>query len=119
MLGKAVCVALLLSALLLGGAADDDDKHNFSDCRSQRGDRKLLEKTVTRTYKLLGYTSSNMAYSNPDARINCIEVIDLKNDGHGGYASIESGGVGHSNVTIHFESQFSRGFSFTVKIYGQ
>lgn len=109
----------MLCVLLVTRITAEEDKHNLSDCRSQRGDRLLIEKTVVRTYKLLSYSSSDMSYSNPDARINCIEVIDLKNDGHGGYATIQDGGVGHHNVTIHFESQFSRGFSFTVKIFGQ
>jgi hypothetical protein len=58
-------------------------------------------------------------YSNPDAQINCIEVTDQKENGTGGYTRIVSGGVGHNNVTIHFESQFTRGFSFVMKIYGQ
>jgi hypothetical protein len=60
-----------------------------------------------------------MTYSNPDARINCIQVTDKKENGTGGYASVVSGGVGHNNVMLHFASQFSRRFSFAVKIYGQ
>ena len=60
-----------------------------------------------------------MTYSNPDAQINCIEVKDQKENGTGGYTSIVSGGVGYNNVTLHFELQFSRGFTFVVKINGQ
>jgi len=96
-----------------------EERHNFSDCQSKPGDRLLIEKSIIRSYKFLGYTSSNMTYSNPDARINCIEVTDQKENGTGGYTSIVSGGVGHKNVTLHFESQFWRGLSFVVKIYGQ
>ena len=58
-----------------------------------------------------------MIYENPGAQINCMEVTDQNKNGTGGYTSIVSGGVGHNNVTLHFESQFSRGFSFMVKIY--
>jgi hypothetical protein len=96
-----------------------EEKHNISDCQSKPGDRLLTEKSIVRSYKLLGYTSSDMFYSNPDAIINCIEVIDRREDGTGGYANITNGGVGSNNVTVHFESQFSRGFSFVVKIFGQ
>jgi hypothetical protein len=109
---------LLLFYLLMSGIAGEE-KHNFADCQSKPGDRLLTEKSIIRTYKFLGYTSSDMTYSNPDAQINCIEVKDQKENGTGGYTSIVSGGVGYNNVTLHFESQFSRGFSFVVKIYGQ
>jgi hypothetical protein len=109
---------LLLFYLLMSGIVGEE-RHDFADCQSKPGDRLLTEKSIIRTYKFLGYTSSDMTYSNPDAQINCIEVTDLKESGTGGYTSILSGGVGHNNVTLRFESQFSRGFSFLVKIYGQ
>jgi hypothetical protein len=109
---------LLLFYLLMSGIAGEE-RHDFSDCQPKPGDRLLTEKSIIRPYKLLGYTTSDMTYSNPDAQINCIEVTDQKENGTGGYTSIVSGGVGHSNVTLHFESQFTRGFSFVVKIYGQ
>jgi hypothetical protein len=96
-----------------------EERHHFSDCQSKPGDRLLTEKFIVRSYKFLGYTSSGMFYSNPDATINCIKVIDQKENGTGGYATITNGGVGNNNVTLHFESQFSRGFSFVVRIYGQ
>jgi hypothetical protein len=96
-----------------------EERHNFSDCQRKPGDRFLTEKLIIRPCKLLGYTSSDMTYSNPDAQINCIEVTDQKKNGTGGYTVVVSGGVGHNNVMLHFESQFSRGFSFVVKNYGQ
>ena len=46
-------------------------------------------------------------------------MTDQNEDGTGGYTGIVSAGVGHNNVTLNFESQFSRGVSFVVKIYGQ
>jgi len=112
-----ICVLLLF--YLLMSVIAEEERHNFRDCQSKPGDRILTEKSIIRTYKFLGYTSSDMTYSNPDAQINCIEVTDQKENDTGGYTSIVSGGVGHKNVTLHFESQFSRGFSFVVKIYGQ
>jgi hypothetical protein len=108
---------LLLFYVLMSEIAEE--RHNFADCQSKPGDRLLTEKSIIRTYKFLGYTSSDMTYSNPDAQINCIQVTDQKESGTGGYTSIVSGGVGHNNVTLRFESQFSRGFSFVVKIYGK
>nr|AGM32454.1 venom protein R-like protein [Coptotermes formosanus] len=112
-------ISVLMLFYLLVSEIAGEERHNFSDCQSEPGDRLLTEKSIIRPYKFLGYTSSDMTYSNPDARINCIQVTDQKENGTGGYASIVSGGVGHNNVTLHFESQFSRGFSFVVKIYGQ
>jgi hypothetical protein len=106
---------LLVSEIEIAGA----ERHDFSACESRPGDRLLTEKSIIRPYKFLGYTSYDMSYSNPDALINCIQVTDQKENDTGGYVSIVSGGVRHNNVTLHFESQFSRGFSFVVKIYGQ
>ena len=116
---SSVKVSVLLLFYLLMSEIAGQEKHNFRDCQSKPGDRLLTEKSIERSYKFLGYTSSDLSYSNPDAVINCIEVTDQKENGTGGYTSIVSGGVGHNNVTLHFESQFFRGFSFLVKIYGQ
>ena len=80
-----------------------EERHNFADCQSKPGDRLLTEKLKTRTYKFLGYTFSDMNYSNPDAQINYIEVTEQKENGTGGCTSIVNGGVGHNNVTHHFE----------------
>lgn len=110
--------SVLFSFCILVSQISGEGRHNFSDCQSKPGDRLLTEKSIVRSYKFLRYTSSDMSYSNPDAKINCIEVLDQKENDTGGYASITSGGVGYNNVTLHFESQFSRGFSFVVKIYG-
>jgi hypothetical protein len=109
---------LFLSCILVSQISAEE-RHNFSDCQSKPGDRLLTETSIVRPYKFLGYTSSDMSYSNPDAIINCIVVVDQKESDTGGYARVASGGVGNKNVTLHFESQFSRGFSFVVKIYGQ
>jgi hypothetical protein len=116
---SSVKIYVLFLFYLLVSEIAGEDRHNFSDCQSKPGDRLLTEKSIIRPYKFLSYTSSDMTYSNPDAQINCIEVTDQREDGTGGYTSILSGGVGHHNVTLHFVSQFSRGFSFMVKIYGQ
>jgi hypothetical protein len=113
-----VKLAVLLFCVVISQIAGEET-HNISDCQSKPGDRLLTEKSIVRSYKFLGYASSVMFYSNPDAVINCIEVKDQKKDGTGGFASITNGGVGSNNVTVHFESQFSRGFSFVVKIFGQ
>lgn len=114
-----VNISVLFVLCILVSQISGEGRHNFSDCQSKSGDRVLTEKSIVRPYKFLGYTSSGMSYSNPDAKINCIVVLDQKENDTGGYASITSGGVGYNNVTLHFESQFSRGFSFVVKIYGQ
>jgi len=111
-----LCV-LLLFYLLMSGIAGEE-RHNFADCQSKPGDRLLTEKSIIRTYEFPGYTSSVMTYSNPDAQINCIEVIDQKENGTGGYTSIVSGGVEHYNVTLHFVSQVSTWMSFVVQMYG-
>jgi hypothetical protein len=116
---SSVKIYVLFFIYLLVSEIAGEEKHNFSDCHSKPGDRLLTEKSIIRSYKFLGYTSADMTYSNPDAQINCIEVTDQKENDTGGYTSIASGGVGHHNVTLHFVSQFSRGFSFVVKIYGQ
>jgi hypothetical protein len=116
---SSVKMSVLLFLYLLVSEIAAQEKHNFRDCQSKPGDRLLTEKSIIRSYKFLGYTSTDMSYSNPDALINCIEVTDQKENGTGGYTSIVSGGVGHNNVTLHFESQFSRELSFVVKIYGQ
>ena len=115
---SSVKISVLLLFYLLMSETAGEERHNFADCQSKPGDRLLTEKLIVRTYKLLGYASSDMTYSNPDAKINCIEVTDQKENGTGGYTNIVSGGVGHNTVTLHFKSQFSRGFSFVVKIYG-
>uniref|UniRef100_A0AB38ZED4 Heteropteran venom family 3 protein 3 n=1 Tax=Ectomocoris sp. TaxID=3104572 RepID=A0AB38ZED4_9HEMI len=47
-----------------------------------------------------------------------ITAIDLIGYDQGGYASITKGGVGRSNVTIHFTSQRGKSYKFNVSIFG-
>ncbi|GFG30916.1 hypothetical protein Cfor_03232 [Coptotermes formosanus] len=82
-------ISVLMLFYLLVSEIAGEERHNFSDCQSEPGDRLLTEKSIIRPYKFLGYTSSDMTYSNPDARINCIQVTDQKENGTGGYASIK------------------------------
>jgi len=115
---SSIKISVLLLFYLLVSKIEGEERHNFVDCKSKSGDRLLTENLIIRTYKFLGCTCSDMSYSNPDAQIKCIVVTDQKENGTGGYTSIVSGGFGHNNLTLHFESHLLRGFPFVVKIYG-
>jgi len=84
--------------------------HNFADFQSIPGDRLLTEKLIIRTYKFLGYTSSDMSYSNPEAQIKCIEETDQKENGTGGYTSIVSGGSDIIMSRFILNHSFREGF---------
>jgi hypothetical protein len=62
-------------------------KHSVSKCRSELGDRLLTEMSLVRPYKLLGYMSSDVFYSNSDSITNCIQMINRKENGTCGYAN--------------------------------
>jgi len=73
-----VKISVLLLFYLLMSEIAGEERHNFADCQSKPGNRLLTEKLMIRTENFLGYTSSNMSYSNPDAQIKCIVVTDQK-----------------------------------------
>jgi hypothetical protein len=95
------------------------ERHNLIDCRSQGGDRLLADKSCEKSYKFLAHVSLEPRISVAGNTIHCVEVIDLWDDGTGGYAEITGGGVGHGYVKVKLRSQFSRGFAFAIKVYGQ
>nr|XP_018897690.1 PREDICTED: probable salivary secreted peptide [Bemisia tabaci]XP_018897691.1 PREDICTED: probable salivary secreted peptide [Bemisia tabaci]XP_018897692.1 PREDICTED: probable salivary secreted peptide [Bemisia tabaci]XP_018897693.1 PREDICTED: probable salivary secreted peptide [Bemisia tabaci] len=50
--------------------------------------------------------------------INCLQVLDRKANGYGGWAYVMKGGIGAKNVSLHFMSERSHGFNFLVHVYG-
>jgi hypothetical protein len=108
-----------LIILLLLVTVSVAQRHNLIDCRSQPGDRKLAEKSYEKSYKFLAHVYSEPRVSVGGNTIDCVEVIDLWDDGTGGYAEITDGGVGHGYVRVKMSSQFGRGFAFAIKVYGQ
>lgn len=50
--------------------------------------------------------------------ITAIRVIDQLPKSKA-FAQIYAGGVGYKNVTIHFKSERSKGFNFSLEIYGR
>ena len=67
----------LLFYLLVSEIAGEE-RHNFADCQLKLADRLLTQNLIIRTYKFLGYISSDTSYSNPDAQINCIDATEQK-----------------------------------------
>ena len=110
---KLTLLLVVASASLVASQA-----FNLIDCNKQENDVLLHTKNMERTFKLLRNQEANVVYSNPNAVITCVEVLDQRTDGSGGNATILEGGLGHHNVTIKLRSQFSRGFSFVINIYG-
>ncbi|KAJ9583120.1 hypothetical protein L9F63_022534 [Diploptera punctata] len=109
---------MLLFLLLICVGLIAAQSNDLVDCKKHDSDVLLHTKKLERSYQLLRTQESNVVYSNPNAIITCIEVLDQRTDGTGGHPSIQSGGVGHNNVTINVRSQFSRGFEFVINIYG-
>lgn len=51
--------------------------------------------------------------------IHFIKATDQYIDDNGGYATLDKGGPGQNEVTIHMKSKRNHGFNFIVEIYGK
>jgi hypothetical protein len=93
-------------------------RHNLIPCRSPPGDRLLADRSYEISFRFLAHVYSEPRVSVGGNTVHCVEVIDLWDDGTGGYAEITGSGVGHDYVKVKLTSQLRRGFAFTIKIYG-
>jgi hypothetical protein len=108
-----------LVVLLMFVAVSVAQRHNLIDCHSQIGDRLLAEKSAARSYNFLSRVSATVHVDVRGNTIHCVEAIDQWDDDTGGYAEITEGGIGYDRVKVKITSQFSRGFWFVIKVYGQ
>lgn len=81
----------------------------------------LLDTRISAEWKFFNWVTRDIDVptDNQKVKIRYISVIDLRNDGTGGYPSITSGGIGHDKVTVRLVSQFNRGFDFKMTVYGK
>ncbi|XP_011686767.1 PREDICTED: probable salivary secreted peptide [Wasmannia auropunctata] len=121
-IGLTVLLAVLLTvnSVPANGALDTyaNKSHDFVVGSRKLGDRVVFKEniikdsswqrfvTVEKTFNALWYD-----------RITMIQAFDQETDGNGAYASILSGGPGHRNVTMKFQSQRSYGINFIVQVY--
>lgn len=49
--------------------------------------------------------------------ISCVQIIDLHNDGTGGYASVIGGGIGKNWTEVLMTSQPGRNISFNITVF--
>lgn len=49
--------------------------------------------------------------------ITAIHCTDQITNGKGGYATLLKGGIGFTDVTIHFKSQRNNGFNFIFEVW--
>ena len=110
---KSLVILLLLIAVSFG------QRHNFKLCKPLRGDTLLTTRLSARTFKFLGYVSQTDHIDVGNKIIGCVHALDGWDDGTGGYAEIVRGGTGYNYVDVKITSQFSRGFWFEIKVYGQ
>ncbi|XP_046396584.1 uncharacterized protein LOC124163611 [Ischnura elegans] len=116
---------LLLAVLALGAAGASKEKQLRDDiiaCSTQPGDEVLAHFQVSDEGHNLGKASLDITYppeDEPEATaINCIIVKDLMPN-TGAVATLTSGGIGSTRITVHLESSFTKGLSFSIKLMGQ
>jgi hypothetical protein len=114
-----MCSCKWLVILLLFLAVSVGQRHNYTPCQPQPGDILLHSEKVARTYTFLRHTSATVHIDVGDHIIVCVHALDGWDDDTGGYAEIVGGGIGYSYVDVTITSQFSRGFSFWIEVYGQ
>ncbi|XP_046397392.1 uncharacterized protein LOC124164211 [Ischnura elegans] len=119
-MSRLVFVALCCALAVV--IAKPQPKHDVTVCASKPGDKVLSFLQVSDEGHYLGKSSLDVVYP-PEGEpenyvINCIMVKDLKPD-VGATATITNGTLGSSRVSIHLESSFTKGLSFSVKIMGQ
>jgi hypothetical protein len=63
--------------------------------------------------------SAEVSINVGDKIINCVKAIDKSKGSYGGSAKITNGGIGYNHVKVKITSEFSRGFTFAIEVYGQ
>uniref|UniRef100_A0A8D8TJ69 Probable salivary secreted peptide n=1 Tax=Cacopsylla melanoneura TaxID=428564 RepID=A0A8D8TJ69_9HEMI len=100
---------------------DQEGSHNLTQGQKTDYDILLLSQYVYKPYRFLRIVEATLVH-HPQAQyyyINYIEASDQHSDpSDAGYARIIAGGVGHRNVTLHFESKRNHGLKFLVEIWG-
>ena len=82
------------------------------------GDWLLQKEDVVKDKQFLqGVTLTKTFTGNGKSIITQIKALDQKTNGNGAYATIISGGVGESYVTIKFKSQRNHSIKFKVKLH--
>jgi len=114
-----MCSRKSLVILLLPLAVSVVEGASSKLCKSQAGDILLHTEYVKKSFSLLQYVSATVNINVGNNIINCVHAIDKWNDGTGGYAKFVGGGIGYNYVDVYIKSQFGRGFSFEIEVYGQ
>ncbi|XP_033212031.1 probable salivary secreted peptide [Belonocnema kinseyi] len=100
---------------------DDENKsHDLIVGYRVPGDWLLEKDDVLREKQFLQVVTLTKTFTgNGKSVITQIKALDQKTNGNGAYATVISGGVDQSYVTIKFKSQRNHGIRFKVEIYGQ
>ena len=108
------------SNVLLSSDNDEIKSHNLIVGYRVPGDWLLQEEDIVREKAFLQVITETITFTgNGKALITQIQALDKKINGNGAYATIISGGVGETYVTIKFKSQRNHSIRFKVKIYGR
>ena len=101
--------------------SDDEIKsHNLIVGYRVPGDWLLQKEDVVKDKQFLQVVTLTKTFTgNGKSIITQIKALDQKTNGNGAYATIISGGVGESYVTIKFKSQRNHSIKFKVEIYGR
>ncbi|XP_071451871.1 uncharacterized protein [Hetaerina americana] len=115
-------VAVLVALSVVSGEPDIKTQEDVIACATKPGDQVLSFLQIKDGGHNLGKGSLDVVYppeGEPEnAVINCIMIKDLKPE-IGATASITNGTIGSTRVSIHLESGFTKGFSFSIKLLGQ
>jgi Transcription activator MBF2 len=83
----------------------------------------LYREIIKKSSSFLKVVSMDVTYPMPyhfsNRTITAIRLTNQMPEGKEGHAQIVSGGVGFTNVSIHFKSQRNKGFNFIMEIFGR
>ncbi|CAH0545757.1 unnamed protein product [Brassicogethes aeneus] len=109
----------IISAKSLTNLADDG-AHSIKVCDTANAKTLVYQTSVVVEGKFLAHVEKHVSWpsvSINDKDITCVMAIDQDTNGHGGYASIVSGGLYEKEVEIRLTSQLGKGLNYMVTIY--
>ena len=110
---KSLVILLLLPAVSIG------QRHDNIPCQPLPSAPMIHRESTTRSFEWWGYVSELLHITVDDNIIGCVHAHDQRDDGTGGYAEIVGGGIGYNYVDVNITSQFNRGYSFVIEVFGQ
>jgi len=109
---KSLVILLLLVAVSVGQI------QHFIPCVPLHPEILLRNVYSIQQSKSFDYVSETKHIKVNNYNITCVHAHDHWSDSTGGYVQIVGGGIGYDYVDVKITSQFNKGFSFVIEVFG-